>query len=608
MDVVTLAFARDGAPLPPDALNTSLTCLRGWCRGGLASWRHPHAELAATVLAVDDSAGLALGFDGRLDNRDELVDALGRSADNLSDAQLLLARYRALGASFLDSVDGSFAVGLVDSRRGLALAARDGMGNRYLSTVLTPGLFAVASVDVALLGMPGVSGALDPLRLAEYYGGESPTGPETFFRDVRAVMPAEMVIVDGDGVHRRPLPGPRLDERLDLPRVEDYVELFAQILREAVARRLRGLDRVAVLTSGGLDSSPIAALAARLLPSGGSGVTALSWRLSDPDGDESQWVEAVSRESRLDLQWIPCDDALPYSDLGRWPVHPSTPEQTTYRWFHQRSYARAEELGHRVVLAGFGGDQLYAGARGWFWSLLAGEELGPAVDRLRDLAEVAGWRYVLRSVVVAPLVHRVRPPQRPRGRWLTPEARRRLAGRPIWPDDLASARRPHQARLVLALAAAHGSSVERLYAEQFGLGLGWPLRDARLVQLALAVPDHLLDAGLETRPILRRAVCGLVPEEVRLRRGKASFRSVLRQGLDPRRLGWARELLADQDAVWRGVVGEGTVRAWLAREIASETEEYAFCQCLHAELWRYVRGGGDLQDLESASASARRRT
>ncbi len=467
------------------------------------------------------------------------------------------------------------------------------MGNHSLAYCVSAGELVSSRDEAALRAATRATDPPSALRLAEFFAFEELSGPSTFCEDVQALLPGEMVVLQRGKVRRRWLTRPRLDARIERVHWEDYVEEFAELLSASVRRCLEGVERVAVLMSGGLDSTPIAALAARhLAHSGGRpAVTALSWRVSDPRGDESELIRRLSDSAGIEVEWIDCDDAVPFSNLAEWPVHPATPEQTAFRWFHQRSYARAAALGHRVVLSGFCGDALYANARNWAWDLLEAEGPGRTIDRLRDVAHEIGWRRTLRSHLFGPLLPRTRGLRRALPRYLTPEARRSLAARPHWPPGIESARRPRQAERVLALLDAHGANVERFYTEPFGLEQRTPLRDFALVQFMLAVPDHLLQQGTQTRPMLRAAVRGLVPEEIRLRQGKAAFYDVLDRGLATERLRWAGELLLDRDALWRGFIEESAVRTWVEETPAEGEEKIGYLHAIYGELWRRRRAG-----------------
>jgi len=533
-----------------------------------------------------------LRFDGSFSHRPPLPLAI---ASNAPERTWLGFSYRSRGEAFLDGLRGSFALEGRDPEQGLTFAARDPIGNGYRSYRFERGLLTVARED-AELAPPGCDPAdLEPVRLAEYFAHGELGGPETFFRGVRAVLPGELIVAGPDGHLRSRRFAPSLvAARLRLASWEEYVERFAELLEQAVQRAVAGESRVAVWLSGGLDSSPIAALAARA----GCAVDALVWQA----GDERAKVDlphaaAVARAIGAELHWIPCDDAIPFGDLARWPVHPSTPEQTAYRWFHQRCYERAAALGHRLVLNGFGGDQLYGNPKRWFWTLLASEGPGAAIDRLRALVPSLGWWATVRSQVLSPLLPKRRSLARHPPAYLTPAARALLTARPHWPREAHRARRPRQAERVLALLDAHGAHVERWYAADFGLETRSPLRDPDLVEYLLAVPDHLLQQGDETRPVLRAACAGLLPESARRRQGKAGFQDVLERGLARDNLRWAPELLLDSGALWRGYVEEAAVRRWLEGELRDTWSRLGFLQCLYAELWRYRRSGRDLADL-----------
>lgn len=555
------------------------------------------ARAAATAAPV-------LLYSGRIDDRELLLAATPPTESHASDEELLLARYRRLGERFLDDVRGSYAVAVYDPAAGRVIAARDAMGGRLASYILRDDLFAcvVGSAGVRrLLEVPGVSDDLDRFRLAEYFAFDEISGPSSYFRDVRHLLPSEVLIVDRDSVRRRWLPKPSLSLRIDPATWEEGVERFAEVLATAVRRAIAGHRCLAVWVSGGLDSTPVAALAAQLQAARGRDVTiqGISWRISDPAGDERSFVDAFSRASGVPVSWVDCDDAMPFSNLTDWPIYPDGPDQTAYRWFHERSYKRARELGATLVLNGFGGDSLYVDARRWLWTLLVTSGPGIVIDRLREVARRDGWTSAVRSEVVGALLPKRRRLRRPLQTWLSEEARELLAGRRPWPPGLLAAQRPRQAERVLSLVDGEGDAIEAWYAARHGLEVSTPLRDQDLAQYVLAVPDHLLQQGVESRVVLRHALRGLVPREVRRRTDKARFRAVLLRGLSPDRLRWSVPLLRSPQALWRGFVQPSAVDRWLAGDVHDDSDRIGLLQCLFAELWRFTRAGGELASLSA---------
>lgn len=533
-----------------------------------------------------------LALDGRIDDREPAAE----TGAPPGDAASLLARYERLGEAFLDGVTGSFVVALLDLRRGEALVARDGLGSRSAWYLQSPELFALASEEAPLAAFFPVAGQpieLEPRRLAVFYANAELASSRGFFAGTRALMPGEVRIVgagDRPVERTRALARPDPAARLAPSRWEESVEQFAELVERAVARRLRGVGRSGVLLSGGLDSSPLAVLAARLARAAGvPAPVAIHWAIDDPGAREREHAAAAAAAAGIELVEIDGRGAEPFADLSRWPIHPSTPEQNAFRWLHERGYAAAAERGIRALVWGFGGDVLYGHARRWFWDQLAAEGAGAAIDQLRALARAVGWPRALRRAVLGPILAPWRAALAPGvPAWLAPSARG-LLDPPA--AELRRARRPRQAARLLALLDAHGQGVEARHAARFGLELVTPLRDPDLVRFALAVPDSVLEAGDEPRRVLRAAAARWLPESILARRDKAGFLALFRRGLEPARRPWAAPLLLAPDALWRGFVDATFVRRMIERAPVGGDDDLGFCLCLYGELWRRARAG-----------------
>src|SRR5207244_187330 len=116
-----------------------------------------------------------------------------------------------------------------------------------------------------LLSLPGVPREIDELALANFLAvnlGHDPC--RTFYRGIERVPSRSLVTIDREGVRERKYWAPDLDAPPPYARDEDYVERARELFDQAVAATLRDTPRVAIAASGGLDSSAIAATAARL--------------------------------------------------------------------------------------------------------------------------------------------------------------------------------------------------------------------------------------------------------------------------------------------------------------------------------------------------------
>ena len=216
--------------------------------------------------------------DVRLDNRDELTEALRISAPQargLCDAAILLAAIERWDESCLERLVGDYAFALWDGARRRLLLARDPLGQRPLHYHRGNKFFAFASMPKGLHALAEVPYAPDEDRISEFLALIPETGTQSFFRGIERVESGHVVTVTPTGLaaRRHWQPSRRLAA---LRRPEEYSEALRDLLDQAVQCRLRGAQNVGAQLSGGFDSAAVAATAARLLAPSGRRVVAFT--------------------------------------------------------------------------------------------------------------------------------------------------------------------------------------------------------------------------------------------------------------------------------------------------------------------------------------------
>ena len=588
MSGIASIFRRDGG-VPDAAVHEKMLDALAHCGGdgrgsvllGSTLLGHQHAWLTPEEVAerqplVDPGGRWAVAFDGRLDEREELAAQLGLEPAACSDAQLVLAGYERWGDGVFPRLLGPFALVVQDVWRRRVILARDPMGERTLYYRLGRERLLVASEEAALLAHPDVSGEADEESIARYFALAAPLPGRTLFRDVRELRPGHVLVVDAASEHQtsfwRPPSGEGGPARSD----DDWAEELLDVLRRSVRCRMRGTTGPAVLMSGGLDSTTVAALAAEELARDDQPLPTFSWTFDElPGCDESRFIDRMGDRWRLDGRRVAGDAEWPLRDLASWPVDPGRAYSDPYARLVALAYRRAREAGHRVLLTGYWGDQLFSSS-GWLGGLLRERRLGEAVAAVGSWA----WRYRRDPRVwsragraVAGRVTGRAPAPRSWTGFLTEETRRRMADGPQGavpdPGDLLEG-------FHVWMATGRAQLARRL-----GMELSDPLRDRRLVELVLAMPAHQLNRGGTTRYVLRRAMRGLLPEEVRRRGGKTSLEGLFRRGLE--REGKAlRELLEHPEAAWKDYVRHDALAPLLASPAADHPAE------LHRTAWLAV--------------------
>ena len=136
--------------------------------------------------------GTAVTYNGELYNYRELrarLEGLGVRFRSSSDTEVLVRAWEAWGADALTRYNGMFAFGLWDAARRTLVLARDRAGIKPLFYASSPHGVVFASEMKALLRATGVSDAVDPTALAEYFTLGYVSGARTVYRDIRKLPP-----------------------------------------------------------------------------------------------------------------------------------------------------------------------------------------------------------------------------------------------------------------------------------------------------------------------------------------------------------------------------------------------------------------------------------
>ena len=528
---------------------------------------------------------LWLVADARIDNRDELIELLKGDEclrqQRAADADLILAAYRRWGEECPRMLLGDFAFALWDRQQRKLFCARDPIGVRPLVYGRRGRRFAAASSLDAVISGLGLAPDLNDELLQDFLAGRYERWvDETVYRSVLRLPPAHCLTVTPQRATLSrywTLGGqPAVTYRSQ----DEYAEHFRELFESAVKVRLTSSGPVGILVSGGLDSSSIACTAHRLAEAGeiSSSVRLYSCVFDrTPFADESEYLEAVLASCRrFPATRIPSDDGWGLREFGVDDGFPlEEPEISLDRFLWQRPLRHARSDGCRVVVEGTGGDQVAAASfyfmpdnlRDVPWPQVRRElshfsrALGRPLWQLaayRVLLQLAPWGLELRRAL-----QRRRRALSGAGQWLGPPASPptanhlpppRLPGSSAALSYRALTKGSFSAAMVTLTLRAAAAGVERRY----------PFLDRRLIDFLLSVPPDLHFRRGRNRHLLRRAMCGILPEKVRQRTGNAHFSDLIARGLRERERARAEALLRDARIVRRGMVDPARLSAaWM---------------------------------------------
>jgi asparagine synthase (glutamine-hydrolysing) len=540
------------------------------------------------------------------------LEADGSRFRTASDSEVAAHAFDAWDSAFLEQLDGMYALAVWDGAAHRLLLARDRMGEKPLYYARADGLLIFASELSAVLSHPAVPARIDLRALREYLALEYVPAPASMIEGVHKLEPGTALTLERGTISVRrywsidPQPEP-----VARPYREAVLNLRAT-LEEAVRSRLVSDVPLGVFLSGGLDSSAVAALAARH-----GALDTFSIGFDEPSFDESAHARLVARHigSRHHERVLRADDmpdlvpglgALLDEPLGDASILPTAALS---------AFARESVT---VALGGDGGDELFAG-----YPMHQGHRVAHG---LRGVPATV-WHTAAYLAARLPVSHRnfapgfklatflrgVSAPAPARhGRWMAsfvPELQRELLHPDVLratadQDPFAVLERQWQASAgaPLLARASHLDATTYLPDDilmkvdrasmSVGLEVRAPLLARAVVDLAFSLPDTARMRHLTGKRVLRDAVRDLLPAAV-LRRPKKGFGMPVAAWLSGSLRPLTRDLLAASD------VGGGLFRAEVVERMLMEHDRHIrdhrkpLWTLLVLELWRrhHLAGG-----------------
>lgn len=529
-----------------DAMSTAAT-------EGPALWTSPEATTGMALLALPGAGRLVTGggvvvvADARIDNRLELWCALRSGNDPVGrdpvddDADLVHRALLRWGTRCVEHLVGDFALLAWDEHSRTAFAAVDQTGRRVLYYHELGPRLALASEPKGLLALPGVDRRLREAKLAQHLVLVR-DDTTSFYEGIHRLPAAHCLVAQGRGARVSRYWSAAPHQPLRRGPDDEHLRCFRETFREAVACRLPAGSPPGVMLSGGLDSGSVAAVAADLRAGTGDVVRGYT---SVPDAtdlparagitfDETPLVEALGRRHpNLALSFVGPGGHIPLDVVGEIFAHAEAPPMNPDNqvWMEAIHRAAASD-GVKVLLTGQAGNATisYSGlqrmvelARRGRWLALRHE--------VRARAGVVGApaSRVLEEAVISELLpERLRHLRlRLRGRQAADDWKEHSAINPRFAKRydidgiLAAQRTPRdgrEARAAWAEKLNGGAEVAAARRAIYGIELRDPTGDVRVRDLCLAMPLDQFFRNGQDRSLIRRAMAGLVPDEVLLNR------------------------------------------------------------------------------------------
>ena len=502
------------------------------------------SNAASQPMASDDGA-VQLIFNGEIYNHADIrreLESLGhRFRSHHSDTEALLRAYLQWGRDCVHRFRGMFAFAIWDQRTREMWLVRDRIGVKPLYYSQHHGRLTFASEIKALLADPEQKRAIDETSMYYYFSFLVPPAPRTMFEGIGKLAGGTWMVIAADGTTRTERYWDALDNREDLSDISDaeISERVLELLTEAVKLRTVSDVPVGIFLSGGVDSSTNAALFSR---AGGGRVRTFSIGY---DGEYASYRNefAYSRQVAQGLGAEHHELCLKKQDLvdflPRMVALQDEPigDPVCVPVYYVSKLAR--ENGVTVCQLGEGADELFCGYPNWRRALKL-QHLSDAVPvpnvvrraglemlKVANKHESLPYDWLSRTAQDRPIFWGGAEalPSLTREKLLSPRLREKFSGHsswdavaPIWDRFSASGDKSRLHWMTYLDLNYRLPELLLMRVDKMSMGVSLecrvPFLDHKLVELGLSIDEQVLTRGGVLKTVLKRAVRGVIPDEI----------------------------------------------------------------------------------------------
>jgi asparagine synthase (glutamine-hydrolysing) len=557
-------------------------------------------------------------FNGEIYNFLELrkeLQAKGYRFKTHSDTEVVLRAYEEWGDDCLQRLRGMFALGIYDCRsadddsvrkRSRLLLARDRVGKKPLYYYRGESRIIFGSEIKAILAHAAVEPRVrrDVLPLYLSYGYVP--APNTFFENIYELGPGHKLVVQNGEVG--------ISQYWELPpqvvsntavSEKQYVDRLRELLEDAVRVRLVSDVPLGAFLSGGVDSAAVVAFMTRIMNQPVK--TFAIGFTGDPTFNELEYARVVAKKFNTDHhEFLVRPDAIDLLPKLVWHYDQPFADSSAIPSFLVAQMSREHV---KVVLTGDGGDELFAGYERFAAARLA-ENYGRvprllqnSVKRLLDvMPEATTYRSFVRRARRFVDSAALRLPERYLN-WVgifSPALINELLTDKIESDPVFHFQTyfdsSHDSDLIGQLLRVNMRSylpgdllvkTDRMTMAN-SLEARCPFLDHELLEFACTIPAELKLKGMTTKYILKRALQGIVPQEI-IDRKKHGFGVPVGRWFRTSLKSYLRDTLLSREALRRGYFNEPTLRRLIAEHESGKRDHgHRLWSLLTFEIWHRI--------------------
>ncbi len=536
----------DGQPVDPRLLSDVSESLKQQGPDGESSYLksnlamlyrpfHTTAESRREKQPYSSRRGFVFTWDGRLDNRDELIAEFRSYLEgDPTDVAIVAAAFDHWETDCFRRIIGDWALCIWKPEQHELILTLDYMAIRHIFYYLNQDRIWWATDLAPLVLLSNDKFHIDDDYIAGYFAHD-PDAHLTPYREIREVPAGQFVrIRDGKALverYWRFSPKSRIRYKTDA----EYEEHFRHVFRQSVRRRLRSDSPVLAELSGGLDSSSIVCMADDILAKEGAQTPRLDtlscYDKTEPHGDDWIYFEKIEEKrgragTHIDASKLGTAPAsLEYTEFNPLPGY-----LASGRNIEAERAAVVQRMGYHAVLSGIAGDEFLGGVpnpTAHLADLMVQFKLIKLAQQLMawSLIKRRPWTHLLWQAsmdLLPPSLGQYFIKQAKVESWIDKgfAKRTRLATHLLDVDEHFGMWLPTRRSCITGILLMASKLAKRRSSALALEEIRYPYLDQNLIEFILAIPASQLLRPGERRSLMRRSLAGIVPQEILSRRTK----------------------------------------------------------------------------------------
>jgi asparagine synthase (glutamine-hydrolysing) len=336
--------------------------------GHLMLYNTPES-LTESLPLFDSQTKLCITADARIDNRKILLEKLALTNDlakEQPDSWFILKAYEKWGKKCTKYLEGDFAFAIFDQDKQTLLCVRDQIGIKPLYYYYKDGLFVFSSEIKGILALEEVDQTLSEKWIAEYTVNIKEEARSTIYKHIFKLEAAHQLTINQELLNIERYFDFDTKIQTHLATEQEYIDTFLVKLNEAIKKRLRSSYRISTELSGGLDSSVVTSIAHKILKQIEKPIIPISDVLPlNHNSSEQHLVDDRGRINELNQllgiknnEFVTGEEKSIISTYERTVHLHDEPPKKYINVSADLIYEKAQELNSRVLLSGFGGDDV----------------------------------------------------------------------------------------------------------------------------------------------------------------------------------------------------------------------------------------------------------